>query len=166
MGTVLSLNPLKVRILWIKYNSISIRNNFSHKPPGNKSWRTIMVGTFWRGECHMASGVLVSWPGIVPMPMAVKVPSPNHWTTREFQRDTFLSRKFQFGKVKNIQFALVVIYQAAKESFSCLRHKSLLHYSDTIGTCKSPLYIRCIKLVSLTLSIKPGVNNFLQSARK
>ena len=32
MGTVLSLNPLKVRILWIKYNSICIRSNFSHKP--------------------------------------------------------------------------------------------------------------------------------------
>lgn len=42
IGTDLSLNPLKVRILWIKYNSISIRSNFSHKPLSNKSWRTII----------------------------------------------------------------------------------------------------------------------------
>lgn len=42
MGTDLSLNPLKVRILWIKYNSISIKSNFSHKPLSNKSWRTII----------------------------------------------------------------------------------------------------------------------------
>ena len=40
--TDLSLNPLKVRVLWIKYNSISIRSDFSHKPLSNKSWRTII----------------------------------------------------------------------------------------------------------------------------
>ena len=31
----------------------------------------------------MACGILVPGPGIDPRPMAVKVPSPNHWTTRE-----------------------------------------------------------------------------------
>ena len=40
----------------------------------------------WRGGWphHMARGVLVPWPEIEPRPLAVKVRSPNHWTTREF----------------------------------------------------------------------------------
>ena len=37
-------------------------------------------------ECHVACGVLAPQPGIDPGPPAVKVPSPNHWTTREFLR--------------------------------------------------------------------------------
>lgn len=77
----------------------------------------------------MACGILVSEPGIGPVPMAVKMPCPNHWTASEFQRDTCLSRNFQFGRVKTSNFLLVVIYKAAKESFSCLRHKTLLHFS-------------------------------------
>ena len=31
---------------------------------------------------HTACGILVPWPGIEPGPMAVKVPSPNHWPAR------------------------------------------------------------------------------------
>ena len=33
---------------------------------------------------HEAYGILVPWPGIEPMPSAVKMWSPNHWTSREF----------------------------------------------------------------------------------
>ena len=33
---------------------------------------------------HMACGILVSQPGIEPVPSAVKAPSPNHWIAREF----------------------------------------------------------------------------------
>ena len=29
-------------------------------------------------------GILVPWPGVEPVPSAVKVWSPNYWTTREF----------------------------------------------------------------------------------
>ena len=32
----------------------------------------------------MARGILVSQPGIKLRPLAEAVPSPNHWTTREF----------------------------------------------------------------------------------
>ena len=32
-----------------------------------------------------ACGIFVPQPGIKPGPMAVKAPSPNHWTAREFQ---------------------------------------------------------------------------------
>ena len=37
---------------------------------------------FW--SHHEACGILVPWPGIEPGASAVKVQSPNHWTTREF----------------------------------------------------------------------------------
>ena len=36
--------------------------------------------------CHTACGILVPQPGIEHRPPAVKLPSPNHWTTREFHR--------------------------------------------------------------------------------
>ena len=36
---------------------------------------------FW--PCHMACGILVPQSGIEPMPPAVEVWSPNHWTARE-----------------------------------------------------------------------------------
>ena len=32
---------------------------------------------------QVACGVLVSQPGMEPEPLAVRMPSPNHWTTRE-----------------------------------------------------------------------------------
>ena len=33
---------------------------------------------------HAARGILAPKPGIEPVPLAVGVQSPNHWTTREF----------------------------------------------------------------------------------
>ena len=36
---------------------------------------------FW--PCHVACGILVSQPGVEPMPPAVEVQSLNHWTARE-----------------------------------------------------------------------------------
>ena len=35
----------------------------------------------------MACGILVPEPGIEPGPTAVKAPSPNHWTAKEFPGD-------------------------------------------------------------------------------
>ena len=40
---------------------------------------------FWFfGQTHVACRILVPWPGTEPGPLAAKVRSPNHWTTREF----------------------------------------------------------------------------------
>ena len=36
------------------------------------------------GRAVQLAGILVPGPGIEPGPMAVKVPSPNRWTAREF----------------------------------------------------------------------------------
>ena len=42
---------------------------------------------FFLWLCHAAYGILVSWPGIEPGPLAVEVWSRNHWTTREVPFD-------------------------------------------------------------------------------
>lgn len=39
------------------------------------------LNIFW--PCCVAYRILIPWPGIRAGPMAVKVPSPNHWTARE-----------------------------------------------------------------------------------
>ena len=36
-----------------------------------------------------ACGILVPWPGTEPGPSAVKAPSPDHWTAREFPYEAF-----------------------------------------------------------------------------
>ena len=46
----------------------------------------------------MACGILVPWPGIEPRPMAVKAPSPNHWSTRGFPKCDFNVGFFFFFK--------------------------------------------------------------------
>ena len=47
-------------------------------------------------SCCTACGILVPWPGIEPGAPAVKVPSPNHWTAREFPRvRAFESDRFE-----------------------------------------------------------------------
>ena len=42
---------------------------------------------------YPACGILVPQPGVEPGPMAVKVPSTNHWTAREFSYYCFLAGK-------------------------------------------------------------------------
>ena len=39
----------------------------------------------------MACGILVPRPGVEPKTSAVKAPSPNHWTAREFPITEFLN---------------------------------------------------------------------------
>ena len=46
------------------------------------SWSNFVNTYFWP-RCT-ACGVLVPWPGIEPVPPAVEVRNPNHWTAREF----------------------------------------------------------------------------------
>ena len=45
--------------------------------------------SFW--PCHAACGILVPHPGIEPGSLAVRIQSPNQWTTRESpQRDQLI----------------------------------------------------------------------------
>ena len=62
------------------------------------SWWCVCVCIFWLififffffWPCRVACGILVPWPGIKPVPPAVEVWSPNHWTAREVPRFLFL----------------------------------------------------------------------------
>ena len=51
----------------------------------------------------MAYRILVPWPGIEPGPSAVKAPSPNHWTAREFPNNILFLKKSlkkkKYGKI-------------------------------------------------------------------
>ena len=45
---------------------------------------------FW--PCHAACGILVPQSGIgEPLPLAVKVQSPNHWAAKEFPQEFFFN---------------------------------------------------------------------------
>ena len=70
--------------------------NQSHPPQVLKSqwgpweWRghsIYLFLIFW--SCCMACGILVPWPRIEPVPLAVEARSLNHWTTREVPGRTF-----------------------------------------------------------------------------
>ena len=50
--------------------------------------KLILFICFW--SHHMACGILVPPPGTKHRPSAVRVQSPNHWTTREFPKLIFL----------------------------------------------------------------------------
>ena len=52
-----------------------------------KKKRSFHLFIYW--PCCMACGISVPPPGIEPRPLAVKVPSPNHWTSREFPKEQF-----------------------------------------------------------------------------
>ena len=43
---------------------------------------------FWHVMCEVCS-ISAPWTRIEPMPLAVEARSPNHWTTREFPKQTF-----------------------------------------------------------------------------
>ena len=66
----------------------------------------------------MACGILVSGPGIEPVPLTVKAQSPNHWATREFN---YISHIFFFFLINFfIYFGLRWILVAARGlSFTC-----------------------------------------------
>ena len=44
----------------------------------------LFIHSFIHSALRAACGILVLWPGIEPGASAVRAPSPNHWTTREF----------------------------------------------------------------------------------
>ena len=49
-------------------------------------WKQDMVNSlpfFFFFGCTVASGILVPWPGIEPVPPALEAPNLNHWTARD-----------------------------------------------------------------------------------
>ena len=60
----------------------------------------VCVCVFVCGLCCQACGALVLWPGIKLGPLAVRVQSPNQWTTREFPQIVFFMYVLWFQKHK------------------------------------------------------------------
>ena len=97
------------------------RNLAGYNPWSHRSWRWLSIhpgrvilvkdtlsiisfktsGFFWGGRgrrefsyANAACRILISWPGLEILPVAVKVESLNHWTAREFPASSFKSWKF------------------------------------------------------------------------
>ena len=51
---------------------------------------------FWLHR--IACGILIPWPGFEPMPCALELQSPNHWTVREFPASHFLNNLIKLLK--------------------------------------------------------------------
>ena len=78
--TLIVLNVL----IWLLSTSTGLSNHgvlSSEKTPARNFTNHFFFFFFW--PRHVACGTLVPWPGIEPGPLAVKVQSPDHWTTRE-----------------------------------------------------------------------------------
>ena len=61
--------------------------------------RALKKNFFFFWPCHEACRVLVPQPGTEPVFLALKAPSPNHWTVREFPMNT-LKNKFILQNLK------------------------------------------------------------------
>ena len=64
---------------------------------------TLPIYLFIFGCSVQFVGILVPWPGMQPMPPAVEVWSPNHWTTREFPRSKFKHIEIRCKKSNGLQ---------------------------------------------------------------
>ena len=55
---------------------------------------------------HVACGILVSWPGIESVRLAMNLQSYNHWTTTEFPAKDILMHKIEAA----VQFQFHLMY--------------------------------------------------------
>ena len=67
---------------------------------------------FWL--CCAACRLLVPIPGTEAEPLAVKVQSPNHWTTREFP-SIFILKTLQITNEEKIKYLLINLYISGAE---------------------------------------------------
>ena len=73
----------------------------------------------------MAHGFLVPKPKIEPRPLAVKAPSPNHWTTREFPLKCIFEK--YMSDTLNIYKELLIICTIVS-SFACYLSSSFYFF--------------------------------------
>ena len=100
--TNISLPKVSLTLLQAHIFSQMDKYNSSTKSPGELDLRNrndihcyCTFFCFW--PCHAACGILVPQPGIEPMPPAVEVQSPNHWTAREFPAVLLITVQKAFG---------------------------------------------------------------------
>ena len=77
-----------------------------------------------------ACGILVPWPGIEPWPSAVKVWSPNPWTTREFP----IFKNLFYWSIVDLYFELIFV-----KSLNYLPQFFFFFYKWTMSCCFSTI---------------------------
>ena len=110
---------------------------------------------FW--PCCATCGILVPRPGFEPVPPAVEVQSPNHWTAREFPSFTLLKWNSvplphkNLASLSQFSFTWVVSLLIFPVTFRCYLYvESLLVLPWYLPICP-PFYSYCIIMVSLCL---------------
>ena len=84
-----SQNSKLTLVLTLRYLGLSISDSILC--PFLFVFLFLFLWVFFR-LCLAACRVLVPWPGIKPVSLAVEVWSPNHWTTREFPVVLFFTK--------------------------------------------------------------------------
>ena len=95
-----------------------------------------LVFLFCFGQHHLAYGILVSWSGTEPRPLAVRTWSPNHWTAREFP----------------ILLLLLIYFLWFHQTLFGSRDPrldSLLHLLHTVSQCSIFLVVETLRTESL-----------------
>ena len=93
--------------------------------------------------CCVACGILVPWPGIEPAPSAVKVRSPNHWTSREvppvssftFHRNNSNSIKLRGKEKKETKSSNKEIIQSSYRKIEVIKDSN----SNNINSCNNKI---------------------------
>ena len=106
------LNWIVFCIIWVQVFS------YQMFPSISQSKGCLRVHVFFFVVCfcpyRVACRILVPWRGTEPGPLTVKVPSPNHWSTREF-----LSFCFLFGVLWSTE-SLILMMSNVSTSFLSL----------------------------------------------
>ena len=97
--------------------------------------------SFWgEGMPHyMACGILVPWPGIKSRPVAVKAPSPNHWTTSESPRIILYCHSFETGSLLYMQSTLFSTRRRSVKKTRCLLEPTFCCGGDRCQTASHPV---------------------------
>ena len=103
---------------------------------------------FWL--CCMACGILIPQPGRESRLLAVRAPSPNYWTTREFPKCLQLrKKKVTYQILCEIYF--IKNYLCVSQLYFCnwSRVDLCIDYTPFKGIIKYWLYFWCCKYISI-----------------
>ena len=115
------------------------------------SLHDLQLFVFWL--CCTACGILLPRPGIEPVPPAVEVQSPNHWTAREFpcnfwldtwQCDFYLVGCWMFWYVYKYSWALFWVSVKLLELFDSFRY----YFEDSFVRSREVFSVRLVLTTS------------------
>ena len=107
---------------------------------------------FWLHR--VACGILVPQPGIEPVPSAVKVQGPNHWTVREFPLVCVFNLEFIQQFLQQVELkaglgscsACATLLHKGRDSFIQTQDKSIFHLTEIFVRRHSTHPAPCLEL--------------------